>query len=362
MKICAIGLRGIPNVMGGIESHCQQLYPMLINHGVEVTVISRSPYSKDNNFRGVNVIPLFSFRNKFLETILHTFCSILYARFILKPDILHIHAIGPSLLVPFAKMLGLKVVMTHHGEDYNRAKWSYLAKKILKLGERFGVRYSNATICVGKSLTKKLKDKYLVKSDDLFFIPNGCPENFTSQQTEYPVPKDINILKNEYFLFVGRLVPEKGVHDLIDAFRSISSQTNCKLLVVGAADFEDAYFKKILGHQSDDVIFAGKRTGDELLALYQNARLFILPSFHEGLPIVALEAMSLSTPVLLSDIEPNLDIGLNRQHYFSVGDVNMLAVKLLEKYDSSNSDSIISNYDWVKIAKQTLLVFQRIAS
>ena len=118
MKICAIGLRGIPDVMGGIESHCQQLYPRMVEKGDSVVVIARSPYV---------VVSVWTLKHKFLETFMHTFFAILYARIFVHPDVVHLHAIGPALFTPLARLLGMKVVVTHHGADYDRQKWNRLA-------------------------------------------------------------------------------------------------------------------------------------------------------------------------------------------------------------------------------------------
>ncbi|SVD06792.1 uncharacterized protein METZ01_LOCUS359646, partial [marine metagenome] len=113
MKICAIGLRGIPDVMGGIESHCQQLYPKMVRQGAEVTVLARSPYvsQKRYEYEGVEVISVWALRHKLLETFLHTFIAIIYARLFVKPDIVHLHAIGPALFTPLARLLGMKVMV-----------------------------------------------------------------------------------------------------------------------------------------------------------------------------------------------------------------------------------------------------------
>ena len=136
MKIAVVGLRGIPNIMGGIESHCQQIYPRIANEGVEITVIGRSPYleKRKTEYKGVSIVGLWAIQNKFLETFLHTFIAIIYTAIFVRPDVLHIHAIGPAIFTPFARLVGLKVVVTHHGADYDRQKWNALAKFILSLG------------------------------------------------------------------------------------------------------------------------------------------------------------------------------------------------------------------------------------
>ena len=176
MKLCAVGLRGIPDVMGGIESHCQQLYPRLVKSGMDVTVICRSPYVDQSveEYKGVKLRSVWTLKHKFIETFLHTFLAIFYARFVVKPDVLHIHGIGPALFTPLAKLLGMQVMVTHHGADYDRQKWNQFAKNILKFGETMAVKFSDRAIVVGRSLTGVLKNRFSGKSNRILF----CQRNF----------------------------------------------------------------------------------------------------------------------------------------------------------------------------------------
>lgn len=357
MKICAIGLRGIPDVMGGIESHCQQLYPKMVQQGVQVTVLARSPYVNQRryNFEGVEVISVWALRHKLLETFLHTFIAIIYARLFVKPDIVHLHAIGPALFTPLARLLGMKVMVTHHGADYDRQKWSSFAKKVLRFGEKMGIVFGNRVLVVGRSLSEALKISYPEHADKVSFVPNGMLPTFTGKLSSNYLPKDLDINSDDYILTVGRLVPEKGFHDLVDAYKK--SDITKKLVIVGDSDHQDEYCSNLRKSASSNILFAGRRSGDELKALFQHASVFILPSYHEGLPIVALEAISAGCPVLLSDISPNLDIDAPKDCYFGVGDVEMLAGKLssLSGLDLNlNRDAFLSKYNWESISDVTL--------
>ncbi|WP_414829909.1 glycosyltransferase family 4 protein [Alteromonas sp. H39] len=356
MKVCAIGLRGIPNVMGGIESHCQQLYPRMVKSGDNVTVIARSPYveKKHDTFEGVEIIALWTIRHKLIETFLHTFLALLYARFVVKPDVLHIHAIGPALFTPLAKLLGMTVVVTHHGADYDRQKWNRFAKKLLRTGESMAVRFADSIVVVGSTLTEKLRHQYPSHKGKISYVPNGTLTNFDDTLTPEALPSDLDIVPDNYIVTVGRLVPEKGFHDLIAAYED--SRSELKLVIVGNADHEDDYSRNLLRHRSDNVIFAGRRQGDELNALYKFARVFVLPSYHEGLPIVALEAISAGTDVMLSDITPNADIGLPEDCYFPVGDTDSLAKKFNQLNQlrlGINKTAFLSKFNWDTIAEDT---------
>mgnify|MGYP000613934475 CR=1 FL=1 len=124
MKIVVTGTRGIPNIMGGVETHCEELFPRIARKGFEVTVIRRKSYVRDtlSSYKGITLSDIETPRKKSLEAIVHTFRAIVRAKR-LKADIVHLHAVGPALLTPLARLLGMKVVFTHHGPDYDRDKW-----------------------------------------------------------------------------------------------------------------------------------------------------------------------------------------------------------------------------------------------
>lgn len=357
MKICAVGLRGIPNIMGGIESHCQQLYPRLVEHGMEVIVLGRSPYLDRPTYEtnGVKVISLWALKHKFFETFLHTFWAILYARIVIRPDVLHLHAIGPGLFTPFARFLGMKVVVTHHGADYDRQKWNKFAKGLLKFGESMSVRFGHKIIVVGKTLTDVLQKRYPNCCSKISYVPNGALQGFDLDIHESDLPSDLkDAIPKNYILTVGRLVPEKGFHDLVEAY--LKASTECALILVGKADHDDEYSQNLIKQQSEQVIFAGRREGKQLAALYKFSSLFVLPSYHEGLPIVALEALSAGTDVVLSNIEPNKDIELEQQHYFDVGNTDQLADKITNHKAldlSLDPQIILTKFNWDDIAETT---------
>ena len=155
MHIAVLGTRGFPDVLGGVERHCEELYPRLVQLGARVTVMTRTPYIPPQNrraeWRGINFVHLYCPRKKSLEAIIHTFLGTLRAKQ-LAPDILHFHAVGPSLLMPAARLLDFKAVMTHHGPDYERAKWGLLAKAVLRRGESWGVKNAHEIIAISKGI------------------------------------------------------------------------------------------------------------------------------------------------------------------------------------------------------------------
>ena len=360
MKLAVTGLRGIPGVMGGVETHCEEMLPRVkaLNPGIDITVFAREGYVTDVPYRfgGLSVVTVASPSSVSAEAIVATFNSIIAARRA-GADVVHIHAIGPALLAPFARLLGLKVVMTHHGEDYNRAKWGAFARFALRTGEQFGVRFANHVIAVSPSLTQRLKQTFPHAADRISYIPNGVPELPTgSGQTL----SEFSLSPGGYILAVGRLVPEKGLHDLIAA-HAVAHDSRA-LVIVGATDHPSEYATSLLTKASERVVFTGIQGRATLRALFENAALFVMPSYHEGLPIAALEAGSCSTPMLLSDIQPNLDIGLTAANYFPVGNVDALARALARPAEDYSVDAaeFRRKFDWDDIALKTSAVYQSV--
>lgn len=369
MKVVALGLRGIPNVMGGVETHCEQLYPRIrmIAPDIQIIALARAPYAPADRFefKDVKVRPIPAITNPYLEAITHTFLGLLYARFSERADVLHIHAIGPGLLVPLAKILGMSVVFTHHGQDYSRGKWNGVAKMALRLGEALAVRFSDRTIAVSRPIARSLTTRYPALSKKICSIPNGAAVQLGRDLKSFAALdalRRFGLEQGEYAMTVARLVPEKGIHDLVDAASGLPP--GMKLVIVGGAQMRSAYSEGLLARASDQVIFTGELPREAIAPLYANTALFALASHHEGLPIAALEALSAGARVLLSDIAANKDLDLPPENYFPVGDVTALREKFggIAGICPADADAIVEKYDWMAIARETVQVFRAAAA
>lgn len=362
MKIHVTGLRGIPGVMGGVESHCEELLPRIKarNADLDITILCRAPYVGEGvrNYRGLVLEPLPSPRSKSLEAIVATFIAIIHAWF-RRADVVHIHAIGPALMAPLARLLGLHVVVTHHGADYERAKWGRFAKLALRLGERSALIWAHRVIAVSPSLANSLKAVFPSQAYKVVYIPNGTPMMPGGENDPTSVLKELGLKPKDYVLAVGRLVPEKGFDDLIDAFRASSQPDGRKLVIAGGADHETDYVRALRAKACDRVVFVGRQPRAVLKCLYDNCTLFAMPSYHEGLPIAALEAASCVAPMILSDIPANLDLGLSAERYFPVGDKARLAHMLEKAYDPIEAEAqmVQRKFDWDKSADSTAKVY-----
>jgi len=381
LRVAVAGIRGFPRVMGGIETHAENLYPRLAAMGCEVTVYARKPYvdPRIREHEGVRLVPLPCVTGKHFEAFIHTFCAVLAAR-LTRPDILHIHAVGPSLFAPMARLLGMKVVMTHHGPDYERRKWGRFAKFVLRTGERLGSRWAHGLICISDPIAEMVKVKY---GRDPEVIPNGV--DIPAESRIKGNLRKYGAEEGKYIFAVGRFVPEKGFHDLIEAFGLITRREsgsggrgpsgpgeNWKLLIAGDATHEDAYSLglKAKAAGNDRIILAGFLSGDALAEAYANAGMFVLPSCHEGLPIALLEAMSHGLSCIVSDIPANRNVGLTRDRYFRAGDVRGLAAKL-EQFMGNPLPSeerleqvrlVEERFAWGSIAAKTLEIYRGVCS
>ncbi len=358
MKIVVTGTRGIPNVMGGVETHCEELFPRIAQRGFDVTVIRRSNYVNDGlkEWHGVKLADIPSPKKKSFEAIIHTFRAINEAKR-LGADIVHIHAIGPALLIPYAKTLGMKVVFTHHGPDYDRDKWGFAAKTILKLGERMGCMFADDVIVISHVIQKLIQQKY-GRTKNVHLIYNGVSKPEICEYPEYF--EDLGIEKGKYILGMCRFVPEKNLHHLVEAFVKVKNRFDMKLVLAGDTDFEDDYsrsLKKLA--RENGVVLTGFVKGRKLHSLLTNCRCYCLPSSHEGLPIALLEAMSYGVKVVVSDIPANMEVGLPKDDYFHCGNIDELASKLhdIVKTPFQHIDYDMSKYDWEKITDQVADVY-----
>jgi glycosyltransferase involved in cell wall biosynthesis len=363
MRICVLGLRGLPHVMGGVETHCEQLFPLMkeLHPGDTFTIIARKAYLREqvSEYHGLQIVSLPHVRSKYFETITNTLCGLVYARVALNADLLHLHGIGPALVAPIAKALGMKVIVTYHSKNYEHHKWNRVAKFILRIGELCAVIFSDRVIAVSQCLAKDLRRRFPWAESKVVFIPNGA-SHIDAVRSETRCDDAVltrhGLERKKYILGVGRLVPEKGFYDLCHAFKQ--ADLNCKLVIAGEADHRDGYSERLRRLANEKLVFTGCVARHVVRDLLANASLFVLSSHNEGFPIAALEAIGAGTPTLLSDIEANRDLGLAPRNYFNVGDVDDLRRKISQDHElyrvcAADRDRVLHEYDWHVICEKT---------
>lgn len=364
MRIAVLGLRSIGGeCSGGIERHVQELSTRMADRGHKVTVFCRQAYnSVGSNYHGVRLTNRPAIYSKHLEAITHT--AIATPSTLAGYDVVHFHATGPSLLSWMPRLTGTPTIVTVHGLDFLRAKWGGLATLVLRAGAWTSANCPSQTIVVSKVLKKHYKDVYKRITTH---IPNGINKP-SSRQVK--LLRQYGVKGHDYILSLGRLVPEKGIHYLIPAFRTI--QTEMKLLVVGGDSLSGGYLEELKRLAGDDqrIVFTGPLFGETKDEAFSNAKLFSIPSDLEGMPIAMLEAMSYGCPVLSSDIPECMEVldGSEDQIGFSFaqGNVDSLAEQLhkmlsnpaLAQFGEKARNHVLDRYNWDTITEQTLGIYE----
>jgi glycosyltransferase involved in cell wall biosynthesis len=259
------------------------------------------------------------------------------------------------MFIPLLKLAGLKVVLTYHSPNYEHKKWSLFSRIFLKFSEYLSIRFSDRVIFVSFYQMEKLGKnlKFIHINNGVQFPPLVRSENYI---------RGLGLRKQSYILAVGRLVEEKGFDLLINAYSKLFKR-DLQLVIAGDADHETEYSRRVRElAAANGVIMPGYVKGTNLQELFTNARLFVLPSYNEGLPISILEAMSYRLPVLVSDIPANKQIALRENQFFTTGSEESLVDKLNQLL-LSDFESILYDmdpYDWARIASQTQSVYEQI--
>lgn len=326
MKIAIVGTRGIPARYSGVETSVNEISRRLGEKGYEVIIYCR----RNNNstiatylYKNVKLVYMPTINTKHFGTLIHVIFSTLHIMFS-DVDIVHFHALGPSLFSFLPRLVGKKTVVTVHGLDWKRKKWGNFARLFLKLCEYSAIFFPDKTITISKTLKDYFEDKF---KKEVLYIANGANiySCYTDREANY-TDKEANGKIERYILFVGRLVPEKGIDYLIKAFNEL--KTNIKLIIVGESSFTDKYVSYLHSISGKNIQFLGFVDHGRIQELYKNAYLFVLPSEVEGSPISLLEAMSYGKCVLVSDIPESLEIIEDSGFSFRSGDYLDLKDKL----------------------------------
>lgn len=261
-------------------------------------------------------------------------------------------------------MFGKRVVVTIHGIDWQREKWkSGFASKFIRYGEKNAVKYADEIIVLSKGVQNYFKNTY---GRETRFIPNGV--NRPEIREAELVTEKFGLTKDSYILFLGRLVPEKGIRYLIEAFKNV--KTNKKLVIAGGSSDTDSFTKELknLAKGDDRIIFTGFVQGQILGELYSNAYMYTLPSDLEGMPLSLLEAMSYGNCCLVSDIPECTEVVEDKALIFKKSDVAGLKEKLQEACDHPEkvmelkkqaADFICEKYNWDDVVEETMKLYRR---
>lgn len=371
LKIAMIGHKRIPSREGGIEVVVEELSSRMVKLGHRVVCFNRNGkhisgkkfnIKSINEYKGIKIEYVFTIDKKGLAAVSSSFFATLKACF--EPfDIVHIHAEGPAFWSFLPKIFGKRVIVTVHGLDHKRAKWGGFASWYIMQGEKHAVKYADEIIVLSKEVKKYFKDMYNRNTN---FIPNGV--NKPILRKDMLIRDKFNINKDEYILYLGRIVPEKGIQFLIEAFKAIN--TNKKLVIAGGSSDTKSFMYQLKNLAKDDkrIIFTDFVEGEILEELYSNAYVYVLPSDLEGMPLSLLEAMSYGNCCIVSNIKECTEVVEDKAIIFKKSNINDLKEKielvcknteLVQKYKIKSSEFICSKYNWDKIVKETLNLYKK---
>jgi len=364
IKIAMVGARGVRVSYSGVETSVTELSLRLAARGHDVHVFTRNRYRKDVGEleRGIHARFRPSINTKHLDTITHLLTSVpttLFEDF----DVVHFHALGPSLFSPLPRLFGKKTVAAVHGLDWQRKKWNVFAKAVLQAGEWTSAKGPNATMVVSHVLQRHYASRYGVTSH---YIPNGV------NHAEPVAPNAIKrwgLKEKGYVLFLARLTQEKNPHLLLEAWANVKS--DFPLVIAGDNPYDPAYVESLRRQgEGKNVIFTGFQTGAAWQELFSNALLYVLCSDIEGQPISLLEAMSYGCCPLVSDIPENAEVVADGRGFtFKSGDVRSLTAAIQRVLDDPAGASaaaakarayVRNEHDWDRIAEQTLDVYRKV--
>lgn len=371
MKIAMIGHKRIPSREGGVEIVVEELSTRLVCRGYQVDVYNRKGNNiQDKNadvdrknlkeYKGVNIKIVPTLKKKGLEALVYSFIATVQALF-RKYDVIHYHAEGPAAMLWLPHLFKIRTVVTIHGLDWQRAKWGGFAKKYLKFGEKVAAKYADRIIVLSKNIQEYFLNTYGRETE---FIPNGIEEPEIREPDI--IEKEYGLKKNDYILYLGRIVPEKGIHYLIDAYKQI--KTDVKLVIAGGASHTDEYLEEIKKKAAEDerIIMTGFVQGRKLEELFSNCLAYCLPSDIEGMPMSLLEAMSYGKTCIISDIPENLEVAGEYAIPFQMSNVEDLKDKLqdvISKRVKLNSDRIQEHIleicDWDAVVKKTERLYKK---
>ncbi len=355
---------------GGIEIVVKELCTRMAKNGYTVTCYNRSghhvsgaEYDKKTEYEGINQKCVPTIEKKGLAAVSSSFFAALYSAFG-KYNVVHIHAEGPAFFSWLPKLLGKRVIVTVHGLDWQREKWkSGFGSKFIKQGEKNAVKYADEIIVLSKGVHDYFRNQY---GRETRFIPNGV--NRPEIRKAELITDKFGLTKDSYILFLGRLVPEKGIRYLIEAFKNV--KTEKKLVIAGGSSDTDSFMKELKELAKDDkrIIFTGFVQGQMLEELYSNAYIYTLPSDLEGMPLSLLEAMSYGNCCLVSDIQECTEVVEDKALIFKKSNVQDLQNKLQEACDRAEkvmelkqqaADYICKKYNWDDVVEETLKLYKR---
>lgn len=366
LKIAMIGHKRIPSREGGVEIVVEEIATRLVKLGYDVTCFNRKGHHVSGKefdeknlkeYKGIHLKTVTTIDKKGLAAMSSSFFAALRVTFG-KYDIVHFHAEGPCAMMWLPKLFGKRCVATIHGLDHQRAKWGKFASAYIMLGEKSAVKYADEIIVLSEGVQDYFRNIY---GRETKFIPNGV--NRPLIQKSKLIVEEFGLEKDSYILFLGRIVPEKGIRYLIEAYKQVNTEK--KLVIAGGSSDTEEFTNELKVLASDDkrILFTGFVQGQILEELYSNAYIYVLPSDLEGMPLSLLEAMSYGNCCVVSDIAECIDVVEDKAIGFEKGNSKELSnilqmlcdgTNIVYDYKKNASEYICEKYNWDDVVSRTI--------
>jgi glycosyltransferase involved in cell wall biosynthesis len=367
VKIAIIGHKRIPSREGGIEKGVEMHAIRMVERGHEVHVYNRGnnhvfgeKYDKLKEYKGVKIITIPTTNGK-SEIPIYSFLATIRA-IIGRYDVISYRASGSCVMIPIARLFGVRTIASIHGIDSKRAKWGKFASFYLRLGEKMAAKYASECLVLSKDMQRYFKEVY--NCDSIIFA-NGS--NIGKKAELNFFKQEFDLKKNEYYLSLGRITPEKGIHYLIEAYKK--TKIKKKLVIAGGDASNKEYINelKLLAKDDKRIVFTGFVDEEKSNELYSNSYAFILPSDLEGMANTLLEAMSFGNCCLVSNIAENIEVVNNYAVTFKKSNVLDLADKIqyleanpqiVNNLRENSTTYIVEKYSWDKVVDQLLDIYK----
>ncbi len=375
LKIAMLGHKRIPSREGGVEIVVEELATRMVELGHEVTCFNRKGHhvsgedfdiaTTGKTYKGIRIKTVFTIDRKGLAAMTSSLAAALRCA-LGKYDVVHFHAEGPCAMIWIPRLFGKRCVATIHGLDWQRSKWGGCATKYIKFGEKMAVKYADEIIVLSEGVKAYFMETYHRETK---FISNGV--NKPEIKEAKIIQEKYGLQKDSYILYLGRLVPEKGLKYLIEAYKEL--KTEKKLVIAGGTSDTNGFLQEVQVLAKDDerILFTGFVQGQELDELYSNAYIYTLPSDLEGMPLSLLEAMSYGNCCMVSDIKECTEVVEDKAVVFKKSNVTELRKKLqglcdceaiVQEYKEKAEGYICRKYNWDDVVVKTVEGYQEVKS
>ena len=373
MRIAVTGGRGVPSSYSGVERICEELFTWFVERGHHVTIYCRPQVLKEKTatHRGVRLVRTSAPGGKSGETLSHAFTSLIHATLRgdvhdggKKFDLVSLHTIAPNLFAPIPYLARIPIVTHVHGLDHMREKWKGIGARVIRLSERTMLRTASDIAVVNPEITDYYRDTF---SRETLLLPNGVHVTGDDFVIDPAVLTKFGLTNKKYIVTVGRLVPEKRLHDTIEAF--LRADPDLKLVFVGEGPHTEDYVQQLKATADADakkrIVFTGLQSGTALDTLFRSAAMYVSASELEGNPSSVMECMERRVPAILTDIAGHRPLYAPVKEYdlsFRPGDIDALTARLkyavqnpkhLEDVAGHCQQHVRTQFSWPALAERT---------